>query len=402
MHIILYLIRHIVQILYHEFVKFVVREYAKYTFIEFTYCKPTKFVLESSKILGVILLNKKLTPLSSILLSSVILLSACASPDAAAGVASPAGEGGGQDVINIRIAHVALEITPIAQAVERFAHVLEERSEGRFNVDIFPNSVLGGNRELIEQLQMGTLEMAAPSVASLGGFTDGTALFDLPYLFDSQEGAFAVFDSEIGRGILDDLLAANIVGLDWYAMGWRNLTANREIRTPEDMQGLRVRVIENQMHIDHFNALGASATPMAFAEVYTSLQQGVIEAQENPYSQIYSQRFYEVQSHIIETQHIFDPVPLIMSRIWWESLTPEDQALIREVSAETVEWQRGIIDEIDGELRDRLMDIVTIIELTPEERAAFRAASQPVYDANIDLVGADVLQRVAEIQAALN
>ena len=303
--------------------------------------------------------------------------------------------------VNIRIAHVALEITPIAQAMERFAEVLMERSGGRFNVHIFPNSVLGGNRELIEQLQMGTLEMAAPSAAFLGGFTDGTALFDLPYLFDSPEGAFAVFDSEVGRNILDGLRERNLVGLDWYAMGWRNLTANREIRTPQDMHGLRIRVMENQMHIDHFNALGASATPMAFAEVYTSLQQGVIDAQENPYSQIYSQRFHEVKNYIIETQHIFDPVPLVMSRIWWDNLSPEDQQMIIEVSAETVAWQRDIINEIDGELRNRLMESVTIIELTEEERAAFRAAAQPVYDANVDTIGADVIARVAEIQAEL-
>ena len=303
--------------------------------------------------------------------------------------------------VNIRIAHVALETTPIGLAMDRFAEVLMERSGGRFNVHVFPNSVLGGNRELIEQLQMGTLEMASPSAAFLGGFTDGTALFDLPFLFDSPEGAFAVFDSEVGRNILDGLLERNLVGLDWYAMGWRNLTANRPIRTPEDMQGLRIRVMENQMHIDHFNALGASATPMAFAEVFTSLQQGVIDAQENPYSQIYTQRFYEVQNYIIETRHIFDPTPLVMSRIWWDNLSPEDQALITEVSAEIVEWQRGIIAEIDNDLKNRMMDSVTIIELTYEERAAFRAAAQPVYDANVDLIGADVIARVAEIQAEL-
>ena len=346
-----------------------------------------------------------------VLLSAVVgglLLTACGAGGTTQAPGGQPAAGGGDiavtvptEVVNIRIAHVALEITPIAQAVERFAYVLEERSEGRFNVSIFPNSVLGGNRELIEQLQMGTLEMAAPSAAFLGGFTDGTALFDLPFLFDSPEGAFEVFDSEIGRDILDGLLESNLVGLDWYAMGWRHLTANRPIHTPQDMQGLRIRVMENQMHIDHFNMLGASATPMAFAEVYTALQQGVIDAQENPYSQIYSQRFYEVQDYIIETQHIFDPVPIVMSRVWWESLHPYDQQLIMELSAETVQWQRDIIDEVDGEIRDRLMDIVTVIELSYEERQAFRAAIQPLYDAHIDAIGADVIARVAEIQAAL-
>lgn len=314
------------------------------------------------------------------------------------------GAAGGTDdeTINIRIAHVALEITPIAQAMDRFAALLEERSDGRMQVSVFPNSTLGGNRELLEQLQMGTLEMASPSAAALGGFTDGTALFDLPYLFDSPESAFAVFDSEVGRDMLDQLEASSLVGLDWYAMGWRQLSANRPIRTPEDMAGLRIRVQENQMHIDHFNSLGASATPMAFAEVYTSLQQGVIDAQENPISQIYSQRFYEVQDYIIETRHIFDPVPLVMSHTWWNSLNAADQTLIREVSREVVAWQREIIEDIDSALTHRLADRVSIIELSDSERAAFRAAVQPMWETHTSHIGAEVLARVAEIQASVN
>lgn len=299
----------------------------------------------------------------------------------------------------IKIAHVALDITPIAKGMEKLKELIEERSGGRITVEIYPNSELGGNRELIEQLQMGTLEIASPSCAFLGGFTNGTALFDLPYLFDTAEGAFAVFDSEIGDNIMKGLEENGIVGLDWYAMGWRMVTCNNEVHSPADMKGLKLRVMENQMHIDHFNALGCSATPMAFSEVYTSLQQGVIDAEENPYSQIYSQRFYEVQDYIIETKHIFDPTPVIMSKTWWEGLSETDQQLIRECSAEACEWERSIIQETDDGFKAELEDQVTIIELTDEERAAFREAAQPVYDAYEEQIGADVIAEAQKIQA---
>ncbi len=303
------------------------------------------------------------------------------------------------DSYTIKIAHVALDITPIAKGMEKLKELIEERSGGRITVEIFPNSELGGNRELIEQLQMGTLEMASPSCAFLGGFTDGTALFDLPYLFDTPEGAYAVFDSEIGDNIMKGLEKNGLVGLGWYAMGWRMVTCNNEVHSPSDMAGLKIRVMENQMHIDHFNALGCSATPMAFSEVYTSLQQGVIDAEENPYSQIYSQRFYEVQKYIIETKHIFDPTPVVMSKVWWDSLTPEDQQLIRECSKEACDWERRIIQETDDGFKDELKDKVTIVELTDEERQAFREAAQPVYDTYAEQIGEDVIKEAQRIQA---
>ena len=321
----------------------------------------------------------------------------------AASEAAPAASTGGTDFtqgdpLAIKIAHVALDITPMAKGMEKVKELLEEKSGGRVTVEIYPNSELGGNRELIEQLQMGTLEMAAPSCAFLGGFTTATALFDLPYLFDSEEGAFAVFDSEIGQNIFKDLESANLVGAEWFGMGWRVCTANKEVHVPEDMAGLKIRVMENQMHIDHFNALGCSATPMAFSEVYTSLQQGVIDAEENPYSQIYSQRFYEVQKYIINTNHIFDPVPLIMSKVWWDGLNETDKELIRVCAREAVEWERSIIAETDGALAEELKSKVTIIDLTDEERAKFRAAAQPVYDKYQDQIGKDVIDKVREIQ----
>ena len=197
------------------------------------------------------------------------------------------------------------------------------------------------------------------------------------------------------------MLAFGAGGLDVaVAMGWRNVTCNNEVHSPADMKGLKLRVMENQMHIDHFNALGCSAIPMSFAEVYTSLQQGVIDAQENPYSQIDTQRFYEVQKYLIETNHIYDPTPVIASKVWWDTLDAEDQGIIMECMKEALAFEREQVGIVDGATRQRFIDenLITIVELTPEERAAFRVAAQPVYDAYADKIGADLIAKAEELQ----
>ena len=193
---------------------------------------------------------------------------------------------------------------------------------------------------------------------------------------------------------------AGIKGLGWFAMGWRNVTCNKEVHTPADMAGLKICVMENQMHIDHFNQLGCSAIPMSFSEVYTSLQQGVIDAEENPYSQIDTQRFYEVQKYLIETHHIYDPVPLVASKSWWDGLDDEDRAILTECVQEALVYERGLVDEIDGGIKQRFIDenLITVVELTDEERAAFREAVQPVYDKYADKIGADLIEKAIEIQ----
>ena len=167
------------------------------------------------------------------------------------------------DKITIKIAHVSQEGVPIDVASKKLGDMLNEKTGGRITVNVFPASALGNNTELLEQLQMGTLEMAISSVAFLGAFTETTKLLDLPYLFQSNEAAEEVLDGDVGQTIFENLQPAGFEGMAWLATGWRHVTANKEIHKPEDMKGLKIRVMENQMHIDHFNALGASAVPMA-------------------------------------------------------------------------------------------------------------------------------------------
>ncbi|MDO4488358.1 MAG: TRAP transporter substrate-binding protein, partial [Eubacteriales bacterium] len=286
------------------------------------------------------------------------------------------------DKLTIKIAHVSADGVPIDQFCDKIATELDEMTAGRIKVQVFPASQLGNNAELLEQLQFGTLEMAISSVAFLGAFTNTTALLDLPYLFKNEAAAEEVLDGEVGQSMFKDLESSGFKGLAWLSTGWRHLTANKEVHAPADVKGLKIRVMENQMHIDHFNALGGSAVPMAFSELYTALQNGTMDCQENPWANIDGNRLYEVQKYIIETGHIYDTSPLLASKSWWDTLSAADQELLTKVITEGLAWERQLSADNQTELREKIGNNGTnvVIQLTTEERQAFRDAAQPVYD----------------------
>jgi tripartite ATP-independent transporter DctP family solute receptor len=285
--------------------------------------------------------------------------------------------------LTIRFGHVIDDKSSLQAGAEKFAEALAAKSKGAIKVEIFPNSQLGGNREMLESLQVGVLEIVSPAVAFLGGFNDKTKLLDLPYLFKDNATAEAVLDGAIGDELFKGLDDKGFVGLGWWAQGWRHATTtNREVRKPSDMKGIKIRVMENELHIEHFAALGASPIPMAYSEVLTSLQQGVIDAQENPYQNIKQAGFFEVQKYIIETGHIYDPIPVLYSKVLWDGLSAEQQKWIREAARESVAFQRKLTNDLEESIRKEIAAVGknVVVRLTPEERAEFRKAAQPVYD----------------------
>jgi len=303
--------------------------------------------------------------------------------------------------VMIKIAHVSQAGVPIDVASNKIGELLSERTGGRITARVFPASALGNNTELLEQLQAGTLEMAISSVAFLGAFTQTTKLLDLPYLFKSNEAAQEVLDGPVGQTMFSDLRKAGFTGLAWMATGWRHLTANKEIRTPNDLKGLKIRVMENQMHIDHFNTLGASAVPMAFSELYTALQNGTMDCQENPFANIDGNRLYEVQKYIIKTGHIYDTSPLLASSMWWDTLSKADQQLIQDVVSEVLGYERTLSAEnelvVENKLNSNGKNVV--VTLTDEERSAFRNAAQPVYAKYAPQIGAELIAQVDAVNA---
>jgi tripartite ATP-independent transporter DctP family solute receptor len=339
---------------------------------------------------------KKFLPILIVVLVLSLIVSGCGG----AQEATQGQQAKGEEKIVFRMGHVVQEETALHKAAVRMKELMEEKSNGTMTMEIYTNSQLGGNRELIESMQAGTLDFGLPALAFLGGFTDKTAIFDLPYLFKSQEAAEKVLDGPIGQEVAKSVEDKGLVIPAWWTQSWRHLTANKEIRSPQDLKGFKIRVMENPLHIDHFNTLGASAVPMAYSEVLTALQQGVIDGQENPYNNIYQSGFHTVNKYIIETAHIYDPNPVVMSKKTWDSLTEEQQRIVWEAANEAKIYQRQVTNELDDKVKEELKNNGrnVVIELTPEEREQFRQAALPMWEKHADKIGRDLIERVLAAQ----
>jgi len=282
----------------------------------------------------------------------------------------------------LRIGHVVTEKGVEHLASVRLAEILEEKSNGSIKLEIYPNAQLGGNREMLESLQAGVMDFALPALPALGGFTKGTRVFDLPYLFENDEEAEKVLDGPVGEKVAASVEPAGLKIMAWWSQGWRNLTTNdTSVKVPEDVKGLKIRVMENPLHIAHWNMLGASAIPMAFSEVLTSLQQGVLDAQENPYQNIKQSGFDEVQDYIIETRHIYGPLPVVMSKMTWDRLNDDQKVIILSAMQESVSEARQICKDINNGIKENILNSggTKIIELNEDERYAFKEKVLPLY-----------------------
>lgn len=318
-------------------------------------------------------------------------------------VAAAAFAGQAEAATTLRLGHVVADNSSLDKGLDYFAKLVSDKSGGELKIQVFPNSSLGDNTAMMEQLQFGSLDMMAPSVAALSGFTPSTAIFDLPYLFKNEAAAEEVLDGPLGDNVGKALEPQGFYLLGWMTQSWRHLTCNKEVTKPADVAGIKIRTMDSKYHMAHFNTLGASAIPMAMSELYTALQQGTIDAQENPYTNIVNSRFYEVQKYVVETGHIYDACPLIISTITWKRLTDDQKKIIKEAAAEAVNWERKEVKKDDDLFREQVKKSgTTVIVLTPEQRAEFRKAAQPVYDDFVKeqgQTGADAVKAVEAVNA---
>lgn len=237
------------------------------------------------------------------------------------------------------------------QAAEYFAKIVAERTGGEIEVQVFPAAQLGSERDMVEGLQLGSLEMTLTSTGPMGNFVPQVKLFNLPFLFKDRESCYRVLDGEIGTQIADRFLKVGIRSLGWYENGFRNVTnSKRAINSPADMDGLKIRVMEDDVFILTMKALGASPLPMAFGELYTALEQKIVDAQENPLAVIHSSRFFEVQKYLAMTGHFYSPAVLLISEITWKTLSPEHQKILTDAAAEARDYERKISMEADQNL----------------------------------------------------
>lgn len=255
---------------------------------------------------------------------------------------------------------------------------VQEESNGKMRIDIYPSQQLGSERELLELLQIGSLDITKVSSSVIEGFEPLYKVFSVPFLFQNQEHRFAVYDGEIGRELLDAGQSIRLVGLTYFDAGTRSFyTKDRPIRHPDDLQGMKIRVQESPASLRMVNMLGGSATPISFGELYTALQQGIVDGAENNPPSLYLTRHYEVVDYYSLDEHTAVPDMLFASQFTWERLTDEEKEIIRNAAQESAIYQRKLWEESTNTAMEAVQDAG--IEVIYPDKEPFREKLQPMY-----------------------
>lgn len=291
-------------------------------------------------------------------------------------------DNGGADTIVLKIGHVEAEDRSTHKALLQFKEELESKTDGRFDVQIFANSELGGDEELCESVAMGTIQMALPSTSVLTAYNERIGVLDMPYLFNDSQCAFNALDGALGDQI-DEWIAGNgFVSLGYVYNGPRCTTNSvHPIYTADDLAGLKIRVMSSPVFIRMYEVLGANATPMSFSELYTGLQQNTIDGQENPPTLIYASGFQQVQKYLTIDNHVHNFLPILTNENWLNNLSAEDQEILKECCANMVTNQRNIELEDNETIVSKLeAEGMEVNYLTDEQYQTFVDKVQPMYD----------------------
>ena len=304
----------------------------------------------------------------------------------------------------IKVGHGAAEAFHMHRALLKFEELVEAGSGGEIDVQIFPSSQMGPDREMIEGVQTGVLEMAIPPSSFFAGWDPAFAVIELPYMYASKDIAFDVLDGSAGDGMLSRVENQGLVGLGWLELGVRNVTNNvRPVATPEDLEGVKLRTMKVPAHVATFETLGANPTPMNFGEVYSALQQGVIDGQENPLAIITSQRFYEVQKYLSTTGHVFAVYMPVISKPFFDSLSAEHQNLVRDSMAAARDHQAQLVASEDAAQLEQIRAAgVEVLELTAEQRQVFADKTESVRLQYREKVGAEAYDNWVSAVAAVS
>ena len=279
----------------------------------------------------------------------------------------------------LKLGHIADPQNPYAQGAVKFTELVKEKTGGAVEIQVFPSSQLGNQRDLIEGLTFGTVDMTLTSTAVLGNFLTEAAVFDLPFIFRDIPHAYKALDS-VGMEICQPLEKRGIKVLSMWENGVRHMTNNRNpIRKPEDVKGLKIRVMEQPIYIEMMKILGASPTPMAFGELFTAMQQGVVDGQENPAAHIFTSRFFEVQKYISLTAHTYSAEPLLVAMGVWSKLPENHRKAIQEAADEARDWQRDLCRQLENQYWDKIRESGKSEINDDVDKAAFMEATKPVW-----------------------
>ncbi|ROV57914.1 TRAP transporter substrate-binding protein [Vibrio ponticus] len=298
-------------------------------------------------------------------------------------------------VKNLRFSMSSNNKHPIYDGAVKFKEVVEKYTD--LTVDIYPSAQLGDDRAAIEMLQLGTLDVSIPSTGPLANFYPEYNVFDLPFMITNEAVADSVLRSPFSDDMLKRLEQKGLIGLDFWENGFRHLTnSSTPVHSIEDVKGLKVRTMESPLHLDAWKAMGATPTPMAFNELFTALQQGTVDGQENPYPNIALNNLYEVQSSMTDTGHVYTPLVLIFSQATWNKLSSHDQKVIRQAAIEAGDHERMVNRRVNLDSLATIQEHMEVIELTPEARKGFQEATKSVITKYEPIIGSDVVDAFVE------
>jgi tripartite ATP-independent transporter DctP family solute receptor len=283
-----------------------------------------------------------------------------------------------KDTTVIKLGHGLDTSHPVHEAMLFMAERAKEKSDGSLEIDIYPNQQLGSERETLELLQIGSLGMTKVSTGVLENFVPSLKVFGLPFLFRDREHRFEVLESEIGEQLLNDGIDKRLKGLTFYDAGSRSFYGKKPMNNPEDLEGLKLRVMESNTAINMVNMLGGSPTPIAWGELYTALQQGIVDGAENNLPSFYLSRHYEVCKYFMTDEHTALPDELLISTIVWNKLTEEEQVWLKEAAMESSEYQKGLWREAELEALEAIQKAG--VEVTYPEKDEFRSMVKPMYE----------------------
>jgi len=278
-------------------------------------------------------------------------------------------------------------------AALKYADLVKERTKGQVEIKVFPAQQLGTDPEMVQQAQMGTLEIVLPPTAKISGFAAQLQLADLPFLFPSKETCYQVLDGPVGDKVLALLDAKGLKGVSFWESGFKQITANKAIRKPEDFAGMKVRVMESPLLIAQYKQVKANPVPIDFAETYNALQQGVVDAQENPLVSIVNMKFYEVQKYTMLSNHGFLGYAFLFSKKVYDGLPADIQKVMRDTARELASFERQDTARREAGYIERIKKGGSeIVTLSPQELQAFEKAFRPVHQQFAKTIGEDLLK----------
>ena len=296
--------------------------------------------------------------------------------------------------IKIKFSHVVAENTPKGQGALMFKKLAEERLPGKVVVEVYPNSQLFGDAQEMEALLLGDVHLLATSLSKFDKFTKKLQVFDLPFIFDDAKAVGRFENGPKGRELLNALSGKGYTGLGYWQNGMKHLTANKALVKPDDAKGLKFRIQQSNVLEAQFKTLGANPQKMAFAEVYQALQTGVVDGQENTWSNIYSQKFFEVQKYITESNHGIVNYIVVTNTKFWNGLPADIRSVLEKTMNEVTEKVNSVAEELNARDKKRIQEAGRnqFIALTPEQKLAWRQAMTPVYQKFEAEIGKDLIE----------